>query len=84
MGDLGKLKKSQIVFNQNTKSTWQKPHSNSKGLGAKGMHFKHTPSHWSVSYKLALSLSPSRFSEDITNVNDLCFPQEEETGNRVW
>lgn len=36
------------------------------------MHFKHTPSLQSVSNKLDLSLPPSRFSEDITNVNDLC------------
>lgn len=36
------------------------------------MHFKHTPSLRSVSNKLDLSLPPSRFSEDITNVNDLC------------
>lgn len=38
------------------------------------MHFKHTPSLRSVSNKLDLSLPPSRFSEDITNVNDLCLP----------
>lgn len=48
------------------------------------MHFKHTPSRWSVSNKLDLSHSPSRFSKDITNVNDLCLPLEEEAGSRVW
>lgn len=48
------------------------------------MHFKPTPSHWSVSNKLDLSLYPSRFSEDITNVNDLCLPREEEAGSWVW
>lgn len=44
------------------------------------MHLKRTPSRRSVGNKLDLSLYPSRFSEDITSVNDLCLPWEEEAG----
>ena len=76
--------KSQIVFNQNTRPTWQTTHSNSEGPGARAMHFKRTPSRLPVSNKWGLPLSPSRFSEDITNVNDLRLPREEEAGSRVW
>lgn len=42
------------------------------------MLFKHRPSRGSVSNELDLSLSPSRGSKAITNVNDLCLSLGEE------